>query len=1276
MSFAMKYFIALLLMAIASNARYRWYQTPGPLADQQRLQSKINDHSAYINSYDYDTDYDSSDHHRFRRATTTNDTVSLAVERMQMMARLTNAISLQKQLINGTVDSDKLISELLHFGSISPSQIHALKFSDVTSALKLLKDLPSKLTDTNDIKKLQKSFEQVGEVLKKLDGIENVNGWPDKVSFANDIETLAGGKADFSVPTDLKDALNKWNVYYSDAVKAQKISPFTLKEANRLVDLAEQSKTLVDAGKTLSGQTTKLFPFTNDKNASESVEFLRKVAKAVEEVSSLKISFTQEGFDQLKTHTEDIKTVVDTIKPIQFNFDLITNLYISRANEEKGFNYTLALPNGYEDISRLMRDFNDPWFVKTVKDKRLAESFKSLKSLEITNDIGNSLGSKKSSDQKAMSDVVGIVFDLEFFESFTLGDIESIRSCIRASARDADLAEVNNLIEKVEAFDKKLAEFQAIFENLKTTLADSTFVNKMNPFISCGGKVDVNDQNTWSAAFEDFTKIESMQETVALIGKLATSAHSLDFSKLQALANECQPLLDALDNLIKKDSDQIFTLNCFLTTSDTKPTVKAITESKKIRNSARDYEDKVNNALKALKSVEDTKKDLKTLETSIKGIKNFTSPESDLLFTLKDDTKLSDTIGSSANAIGGMKKAIDAKDNIDVVKGDFGMVDTEAKSAKSLSAEDKKNLEELVGTSLDSMFTGLDSWKSGVSGLKFTNLTSYGQVFLKAKKVSGINLDVPNTRKALKKLIDEVTDSGKKDKLKKVKDGLDALDGMGMQFSSYAKSFDGTTSALELLEGFFSSFTKTISVTPSPPAQQVIYANNKENGENSKSWFDQNYFYILIGGGIIACVVIGIMIYIACRPKKIRYTQFIPTGDLETVLANNEKASSYIGWFRRQLAKHGEVDMVKFDANDKETVDGFYANFRDIFTSWAKKIFTAADADLAENKKAGDVNDVSEFVKQHENETQHLIELVKHTRVIVPTAVDKKRPASKLITFKTDFYHGNFIPFKNNFRLILCQGPLRTKIAKDGTKKISTIVKFWFIVYERNARAIFMVCQLVEDGDEKCDEYFPKNVNDVVKHGPFTIKCTKVATDNDVVHRTYELSVEGEAPRVISHFNYIGWPDKNVPRNADSFVKHWKSMRGNPDGCVVHCSAGIGRSGTVAYVETLYQEVCNAENGKVAHQLVFSNLRQSRARAVQTVDQFEFSHYALIELLVDTVGFSSLNADDKRFVEAMRAAWAQIAAEAEQAKKETDKKKEEAAKKKAEAAKKGAKGKK
>ncbi|CAO4377991.1 unnamed protein product [Caenorhabditis nigoni] len=768
-----------------------------------------------------------------------DDKVSLAVERMQMMARLTNAISLQKQLINGTVVSDKLISELLHFGSISPSQIHALKSADVISALELLKSLPSKLTAGINLETLQNSYERMGEILKTLGGIKNVTKWPEKESFTTDINNLADGNGgNFSLVKTIRGVLIDWlfgkelvdNIYKAKTY-------INSSDAMWLGYLVKQSERILEVSKTLSRPIPKLFDFSNNKTAAESVEFLRKVVIAVEEVYSHKFYTPRGGFQELDAHLTKINNVVKAIKTVRLNFDVITNLFISRAIGETS--YTHIPTNGYDDISRLMRDFNNPWFVKTVKDKRLEESLRSIKSLETANVIGNALVSKGSSDQKT--------------------------DCGKAISEDFDGVGVTKLVETAEEIEEKLNEPHKILEILKINLTDMNLLKSMENIVQIGNIFDINDNETYQPAFEEFKKI-ALDDTNNFLDVLKSESYKIvNSDNLKVLANDTKQYLGDFGPFLTKQKAPLSMLNCLISRADTKPTVKAITESKKIRYSATYYEEKVDNALEVLELVESTKKDLKMLEMYIKNIKNFKSPESDLLFTLNNDTELSKTIGSSANAIGGMKKAIDAKDKINAVKADFGMVVTEANNAKNLPVEDKKNLNALaaLGTLLGPMFDELDSWNSGVSGLTFNSLHSYGKIFLKAKDVHGINLDIMKIRKSLIKLIDEVTDRSKQKKLRKVNDGLGALDGMGTQFSSYVKSFDEATSSLESLEKFFSTFAKSISLKSPTQSEKIVYV--KEDNLSHQNSAEGTPAWIIVLIIIISILVLGVIAFAVWR---------------------------------------------------------------------------------------------------------------------------------------------------------------------------------------------------------------------------------------------------------------------------------------------------------------------------------------------------------------------------------------------------------------------------
>lgn len=66
--------------------------------------------------------------------------------------------------------------------------------------------------------------------------------------------------------------------------------------------------------------------------------------------------------------------------------------------------------------------------------------------------------------------------------------------------------------------------------------------------------------------------------------------------------------------------------------------------------------------------------------------------------------------------------------------------------------------------------------------------------------------------------------------------------------------------------------------------------------------------------------------------------------------------------------------------------------------------------------------------------------------------------------------------------------------------------------------------------------------------------------------------------RYISHFHYTHWPDFGVPE-TDVFLDFLYAVRSSgvlEEGvgpCVVHCSAGIGRSGTFCLVDVCLKKV-------------------------------------------------------------------------------------------------------
>lgn len=82
------------------------------------------------------------------------------------------------------------------------------------------------------------------------------------------------------------------------------------------------------------------------------------------------------------------------------------------------------------------------------------------------------------------------------------------------------------------------------------------------------------------------------------------------------------------------------------------------------------------------------------------------------------------------------------------------------------------------------------------------------------------------------------------------------------------------------------------------------------------------------------------------------------------------------------------------------------------------------------------------------------------------------------------------------------------------------------------------------------------------------------------------LLPQTQETREILHFHYTTWPDFGVPESPASFLNFLFKVR--ESGClnadhgpvVVHCSAGIGRSGTFCLVDTCLLLVRMKRRGK------------------------------------------------------------------------------------------------
>jgi protein tyrosine phosphatase len=204
------------------------------------------------------------------------------------------------------------------------------------------------------------------------------------------------------------------------------------------------------------------------------------------------------------------------------------------------------------------------------------------------------------------------------------------------------------------------------------------------------------------------------------------------------------------------------------------------------------------------------------------------------------------------------------------------------------------------------------------------------------------------------------------------------------------------------------------------------------------------------------------------------------------------------------------------------------------------------------------------------------------------------------------------------------QGPLQ-----------ATVGDFWRMVWETNTRVVVMVAREVEDGKEKVYPYWPEDVNMPFDVEYLRISLVSAEIGDELVTRRFLLEeiATGNSHTVVQ-FQYTGWPDQGIPDSTRTFCQLvdlvddanreaiGKKQGGDNMGALpitVHCSAGIGRTGTfVVFHATLAKLKLLLTQSFDAHFDVKATLlaiRDQRAGMVQTVEQYQFCYQVIVDKL-------------------------------------------------------------
>lgn len=212
----------------------------------------------------------------------------------------------------------------------------------------------------------------------------------------------------------------------------------------------------------------------------------------------------------------------------------------------------------------------------------------------------------------------------------------------------------------------------------------------------------------------------------------------------------------------------------------------------------------------------------------------------------------------------------------------------------------------------------------------------------------------------------------------------------------------------------------------------------------------------------------------------------------------------------------------------------------------------------------------------------------------------------------SDYINANYIPgFNSEREYIATQGPMH-----------STIPHFWQMVWEQNTTVIAMLSDLMEKNRPKVSLYWPENLNEPICYGDILVEMTNFSQLNMYIIRNFVISYRDQKRR-ITHFFIPGWADFGANLTVNDVLEFVQLVRKeatppNSGPVVVHCSAGVGRTGTLIALDYFMQYI--DKHGLDADIDIFSyilTMRKSRARMVQAEvrishnDNFKWYFYQL-----------------------------------------------------------------
>ncbi|KAM4624348.1 receptor-type tyrosine-protein phosphatase H-like isoform 2-T2 [Polymixia lowei] len=209
----------------------------------------------------------------------------------------------------------------------------------------------------------------------------------------------------------------------------------------------------------------------------------------------------------------------------------------------------------------------------------------------------------------------------------------------------------------------------------------------------------------------------------------------------------------------------------------------------------------------------------------------------------------------------------------------------------------------------------------------------------------------------------------------------------------------------------------------------------------------------------------------------------------------------------------------------------------------------------------------------------------------------------------SDYINASYMPgYSSNREYIAAQGPLP-----------STVQDFWRMIWEQGVKGVVMVTNCTEGGRTKCEQYWPLDYTPCL-YGDLLVTIRSEQREPNWTLREFGVKNKRTSQdRTVKHFHFTAWPDHGVPEGTEALIQFRGLVRHHIESdwagapTVVHCSAGVGRTGTIIALDVLLQQLETERAVGIA--AFVHKMRLSRPLMVQTESQYVFLHECIMNSL-------------------------------------------------------------